>query len=415
MRFAAATALVLSVSSVGLLLTPASASADAAAGEGALAASYYRGGAKGQDIRRSLGNDDTDMEYIDPLPSIRPRMHGKPKGDPDEDGLLLGHGFIPGLDPRGAGTNNHSPKNDISGLSARASTSNGSKSSKSSKSSSKGPKSSSKGSKGSKGSGTNTDSATTSDSRQWEHSVTATYVPDNTNGNGSGTAAISSTAGAQGGSGANSNVVPLIAMAASVLLVGLIILLVGKKNRDRRLNMQEDGLGLRKNAGMLPYDLEDCTEYSGSSGSNMVRVVGESRALDLSDDMVRALAASNVHKCRSASCPTCTAAGKEPVFVDVEGDDSPAAPPSDLRRNKEQYVGHVVGAPSNEARASNVLAALSFGTGSIISSDESSIGLKSTSPPDIFDQERRQRNDDLSAMANDDAERSYQKGDTVDL
>ena len=178
--------------------------------------------------------------------------------------------------------------------------------------------------------------------------------------------------------------------------------------------MQEDGLGLRKNAGMLPYDLEDCTEYSGSSGSNMVRVVGESRALDLSDDMARALAASNVHKCRSAACPTCTAAGKEPVFIDVESDDFPAVPPSELRRNKEQYVGHVVGA-SNEARASNVLAALSFGTGSIISSDESSIGLKSASPPDIFDQERRQRNDDLSAMANDDAERSYQKGDTVDL
>ena len=402
MRFAAATALVLSVSSVGLLLNPASA--DAAAGEGALAASYYRGGAKGRDIRRSLGNDDTDMDYIVPSP----RMHGKPKGDPDEDGLLLGHGFISGLDPRGAGTKNHSPKNDIPGLSARAN--NGSKSSKGPKIS-KGPK----GGKGSKGSGgMNADSGASVET--WEYSVTATFVPDTSSkeGNGSGTAAISSTAEAQSGSGANSNVVPLVAMAASVLLVGLIILLVGKKNRDKRLNMQEDGLGLRKNAGMLPYDLEDCTEYSGSSGSNMVRVVGESRALDLSDDMVRALAASNVHKCRSASCPTCTAAGKEPVFVDVEGDDSPAVPPSELRRNKEQYVGHVVGA-SNETRASNVLAALSFGTGSIISSDESSIGLKSATPPDIFDQERRQRNDDLSVMANDDAERSYQMDDTVDL
>mmetsp|Transcript_12560 Transcript_12560/g.35935 ORF Transcript_12560/g.35935 Transcript_12560/m.35935 type:complete len:553 (+) Transcript_12560:235-1893(+) len=268
--------------------------------------------------------------------------------------------------------------------------------------------------------------------KQWDtngrYSVTATFTPPEDTGDGGagsggededngagGAAATSSTVGAQRASGVNGTIVPIIAMSAFVLLVGLILLVVGKKNRDRRLNMREDELGLRKNAGMLPYDLEDCsTEYSGSNGSNMVHVVGESRALDLSGDIERALAANNVHRCQSASCPTCTAAGKEPVFIGVEGDDAPAAPPSVLHRNNARDVGHVVGA-SNDARASDVMAALSFATGSVISSDESSIGLKSASPPDIFGEERKQRNDDLSVMANGEAERIYEKGDTVDL
>ena len=244
---------------------------------------------------------------------------------------------------------------------------------------------------------------------------------DNTNGgdgenNGTGgTAAISSTVGAQKSDGVNSSIIPIIAMAASTLLVGLVLLLVGKKNRDKRLNMREDELGLRKNANMLPYDFEDSTEYSGSDGSKMVHVVGDSRALDLSGDIERALAANNVHRCQSSSCPTCTLAGKEPVFIDVDGD-APPVPPSELRRNNVRDVGHVVGA-SNEARATEIMAALSFATGSIISSDESSLGLKSAAapPPDYYDSERRQRNDDLSVMANGGAERNYEKGDTVDL
>ena len=235
--------------------------------------------------------------------------------------------------------------------------------------------------------------------------------------NGTGdAAAISSTVGAQSTDGINRNIIPIIAMAATTLLVGLILLLVGKKNRDKRLNMREDELGLRKNANMLPYDFEDSTEYSGSDGSKMVLVVGDSRALDLSDDVERALAANNVHRCQSSSCPTCTLAGKEPVFIDVEGD-APPVPPSELRRKDVRNVGRIVGA-SNNARASEVMAALSFATGSVISSDESSLGLKSAAavaPPDVYGSERRQRNDDLSVMANENAERKYEKGDTVDL
>ena len=273
------------------------------------------------------------------------------------------------------------------------------------------------------------------DPKAWDHNgkhtVSAMFTPnkkDGTNGgaggagNGSdgenndtgGAAAISSTVGAKSTDGINRSIIPIIAMAATTLLVGLILLLVGKKNRDKRLNMREDELGLRKNANMLPYDFEDSTEYSGSDGSKMVLVVGDSRALDLSDDVERALAANNVHKCQSSSCPTCTLAGKKPVFIDVGGD-APPIPPSELRRDNVRNVGHVVGA-SNEARTTEVMAALSFATGSMISSDESSLGLKSTSAlPDIYDSERRRRNDDLSVMANNDAERNYEKGDTVDL
>lgn len=273
------------------------------------------------------------------------------------------------------------------------------------------------------------------DPKAWDHNgkhtVSAMFTPnkkDGTNGgaggagNGSdgenngtgGAAAISSTVGAKSTDGINRSIIPIIAMAATTLLVGLILLLVGKKNRDKRLNMREDELGLRKNANMLPYDFEDSTEYSGSDGSKMVLVVGDSRALDLSDDVERALAANNVHKCQSSSCPTCTLAGKKPVFIDVGGD-TPPIPPSELRRDNVRNVGHVVGA-SNEARTTEVMAALSFATGSMISSDESSLGLKSTSAlPDIYDSERRRRNDDLSVMANNDAERNYEKGDTVDL
>ena len=273
------------------------------------------------------------------------------------------------------------------------------------------------------------------DPKAWDHNgkhtVSAMFTPnkkDGTNGgaggagNGSdgenndtgGAAAISSTVGAKSTDGINRSIIPIIAMAATTLLVGLILLLVGKKNRDKRLNMREDELGLRKNANMLPYDFEDSTEYSGSDGSKMVLVVGDSRALDLSDDVERALAANNVHKCQSSSCPTCALAGKKPVFIDVGGD-APPIPPSELRRDNVRNVGHVVGA-SNEARTTEVMAALSFATGSMISSDESSLGLKSTSAlPDIYDSERRRRNDDLSVMANNDAERNYEKGDTVDL
>ena len=249
-----------------------------------------------------------------------------------------------------------------------------------------------------------------------KHKVSAEFDPywkpeDSTNG---GAAAISSTVGAEKSDGVNSSIIPIIAVAATALLVGLILLLVRKKNRDG--NMREDELGLRKNADMLPYDFEDSTEYSGSDGSKMVLVVGDNRALDLSDDVERAHAANNVHRCQSSSCPTCALAGKEPVFIDVQGD-NPPVPPSELRRIDVRNVGHVVGALNN-ARAAEVMAALSFATGSVISTDESSLGLRSASavaPPDIYDSERRQRNDDLSVMANENAERNYGEGDTVDL
>lgn len=247
------------------------------------------------------------------------------------------------------------------------------------------------------------------DPKKWEtdgkHTVTAEFTPKGAGG----AAAINGSGG-----GMSKGVIPIVAMAACTLFIGLILLLVGAKNRNKRLNMREDEFSLRKNADMLPYDFEEATEYSGSDDSNMVHVVGEKSALGLSD--ARALAASDVHKCQSAACPTCTLVGKEPAFVDVGADIAPPPPPpppppSELHQNNFERVAGA----SNDARAAETMVALSFATGSIVSSDESSLGQKSAGPPDIYYYERRQRNDDLSVMATDDAERSYEKGDTVDF
>ena len=99
MRIPAATtaALILSVSS--LALVPTSADAKTKAG-GVLGASYHRGAKRHAFARRSLQPQETELIY--PKPLFQPRKHGKTTGDRDEDGLLLGHGYIDDLDPRGA-------------------------------------------------------------------------------------------------------------------------------------------------------------------------------------------------------------------------------------------------------------------------------------------------------------------------
>ena len=102
MRIPAATtaALILSVSSVALVLTSADAKTKT---EGVLGASYHRGAKRHAFARRSLQPKETDgVELIYPKPLFQPRKHGKTTGDRDENGLLLGHGYMDDLDPRGA-------------------------------------------------------------------------------------------------------------------------------------------------------------------------------------------------------------------------------------------------------------------------------------------------------------------------
>ena len=102
MRIPAATtaALFLSVSTVALVLTSADAKTKTG---GVLGASYHRGAKRHAFARRSLQPKETDgVELIYPKPLFQPRKHGKTTGDRDENGLLLGHGYMDDLDPRGA-------------------------------------------------------------------------------------------------------------------------------------------------------------------------------------------------------------------------------------------------------------------------------------------------------------------------
>ena len=90
--------LILSVSSMALVLT----SVDAAKMKtgGVLGASHRRGA--NRHARRSLQPEEEDgMELIYPT---KPRKHGKTTGDRNENGLVLGHGYMDDLDPRGAAT-----------------------------------------------------------------------------------------------------------------------------------------------------------------------------------------------------------------------------------------------------------------------------------------------------------------------
>ena len=102
MRIPAATtaALVLSVSSVALVLTTADAKTKTG---GVLGASYHRGARRHAFARRSLQPKEKDgVELIYPKPLFQPRKHGKTTGNRAQDGLLLGHGYMDDLDPRGA-------------------------------------------------------------------------------------------------------------------------------------------------------------------------------------------------------------------------------------------------------------------------------------------------------------------------
>ena len=102
MRIPAATtaALILSVSSVALVLNSADAKTKTA---GVLGASYHRGAKRHAFARRSLQPKEKDgVELIYPKPLFQPRKHGKTTGNRAQDGLLLGHGYMDDLDPRGA-------------------------------------------------------------------------------------------------------------------------------------------------------------------------------------------------------------------------------------------------------------------------------------------------------------------------
>lgn len=257
--------------------------------------------------------------------------------------------------------------------------------------------------------------------------------------------------------------------AVALLLLGLILLLVGRRRYSH--DSEEDQLALRKNASRdVPYDFsEDMTESSGHTGDNTkkwVHIEGEEDTLDGASevDIEGAHAQANVHSCTSATCLTCAAATKEPVFVKVVDDDDDSAPssemklgidpdgdangnlpPSDLQRQRGRVAGptfdsaklvsFAADAPSADpdaAKAVAAVAAVSFATGTLSQIDEkNNVGLRTREARDgestiaaeeacgfccdIYAPQRQQLHDDISTLSREDAGRVYDEGDTVEL